>query len=174
MPRLLFRLSSTIPPPQSLGAFLAHFYHYRAIVHHLEHLFYSIIHPFAPCLSAPADHPRKFQALDQSTTDFLSSYLIIQTIKENHVVMWTSASCNFGLLLRSHLQEAGILLAVLPHLSLSPASLGNKSNLWHSHFYPFTHYLPIFQSFPSFLFLSYSLIPWMCLIFFFLLSPTPV
>lgn len=72
--------------------------------------------------------------------------------------MWTSANCNFGLFLQSHSQEAIILLAVLPCLSRFPTSLGNKSNFRHFHFYPFTHHLPIFESFPSFLPLSFIFI----------------
>ena len=75
IPWLLFCLFSTRPPPQAIGAFLAHFYHFWAIVYHFEHFFFiaqSIPLPLG--LSAPADHPRKFQVLDQSTTNFLSSY----------------------------------------------------------------------------------------------------
>lgn len=75
IPWLLFCLFSTRHPPQAIGAFLAHFYHFWAIVYHFEHFFFiaqSIPLPLG--LSAPADHPRKFQVLDQSTTNFLSSY----------------------------------------------------------------------------------------------------
>ena len=72
--------------------------------------------------------------------------------------MWTSANCNFGLLLHLYSQEVVILIVVPPCLSPSLTSLGNKSNLRHSHFYPFAHYLPIFQSFPSFLPLSFIFI----------------
>lgn len=116
----------------------------------LNIFFHSIINPFAPWSFCPSRSSQKIPSLGSVYHQFSQLLLlIIQTVKENHAVMWTSTNCNFGLLLQSHSQEAVILLAVLPCLSLFPTSLGNKSNLWHFHFYPFTHYLPIFQSFPS-------------------------
>lgn len=121
--------------------------------------FHSIINPFAPWSFCPSRSSQKIPSLGSVYHQFSQLLLlIIQTVKENHAVMWTSANCNFGLFLQSHSQEAIILLAVLPCLSRFPTSLGNKSNFRHFHFYPFTHHLPIFESFPSFLPLSFIFI----------------
>lgn len=147
--------------------------------------FHGIINPLAPWSFCPIRSSQQIPSLGSIYHQFSQLLpLIIQVIKENHTIMWTSANSNFGLLLQLYSQEVIILIVVLPCLIPSLTSLGNKSNpmafsilhfhwLSSNHFFPSLPYLP--SSLPSshFLFLSHTPIPGMYLIFFFLFSSTP-
>lgn len=62
--------------------------------------FHSIINPFAPWSFCSSRSSQKIPSLGSVYHQFSQLLLLTtQTVKENHAVMWTSANCNFSLLL---------------------------------------------------------------------------